>query len=228
MKKMKKVLVLLLCALLLVGATIAGTVAYLTFTTNEVKNTFTVGQVDLGEDGKGGLDETKVDVYGAAVSGAERVTENIYKLIPGHTYIKDPTLHVKKGSELCYVFVKVENGIADIEADDVEGQPATTIAGQMAAEGWIQLKIDNVAVENVFYKESPVDAREVATEYVDIKVFSSFTLDKTADVSSYKDATITVMGYAIQADGFDSAADAWKAAPSSWGVTAEPETPEAG
>ena len=47
MKKAKKVLLLALCAVLLVGATIAGTVAYLTSTTTEVKNTFTAGKVQI-------------------------------------------------------------------------------------------------------------------------------------------------------------------------------------
>ena len=52
MKKAKKVLTLLLCAALLVGATITGTLAFLTQTTETVTNTFTVGKVQLGEDGK--------------------------------------------------------------------------------------------------------------------------------------------------------------------------------
>ena len=43
MKKAKKILALLLCAVLLVGATIAGTVAYLT-DEKAVVNTFTVGE----------------------------------------------------------------------------------------------------------------------------------------------------------------------------------------
>ena len=228
MKKAKKIVALLLCAVLLIGASVAGTLAYLTFTTNEVKNTFTVGKVELGEQGKGGLDETDVDEYGVAIANADRVTENTYKLIPDHSYIKDPTLHIKKGSEQCYVFVKVVNGISAIEAADVEGETATTIAGQMAAEGWKQLKINGEDVANVFYKENAVDARNITTDYLDVKVFSSFKLAKTADVSGYKDATITVIGYAIQADGFTSAEEAWAAAPSSWTVAADPATPGEG
>ena len=42
MKNAKKVLLLVLCAVLLVGASVAGTVAYLT-ATDSVENTFTVG-----------------------------------------------------------------------------------------------------------------------------------------------------------------------------------------
>ena len=75
MKKAKKVLVLLLCAVLLVGASIAGTVAYLTDTDNVVENTFTVGKVVID------LDEAKVNEYGVK-DGDTRVKANSYTLVP--------------------------------------------------------------------------------------------------------------------------------------------------
>ena len=60
MKNAKKILVLLLCAVLLVGASVAGTLAYLTSQAT-VTNSFTVGKVVLGGDAQAGLDEAKVD-----------------------------------------------------------------------------------------------------------------------------------------------------------------------
>ena len=45
--KMKKVLAMLLAVLMIVTATVAGTVAWLQDTTTEVKNTFTEGKVDI-------------------------------------------------------------------------------------------------------------------------------------------------------------------------------------
>ena len=104
--KAKKVLALVLCAALLVAGSVAATLAYLTSKTEVVTNTFTVGSLSIT------LDEAKVTEYGVAVPGENRVMANAYKLIPGHNYLKDPTVHVAKGSEECYVFVKVENGIA--------------------------------------------------------------------------------------------------------------------
>lgn len=74
--------------------------AYLT-STDEVKNTFTVGQVKIK------LDEAKVDENGKPVEGAARVAENSYKLLPGHTYTKDPTIHVDAASEDCFIRAKV-------------------------------------------------------------------------------------------------------------------------
>ena len=65
-------------------------------------NTFTVGKVEIK------LDEAKVTADGIPVEGAARVTANSYKLMPGTTYTKDPTVTVlKAGSEESYVRMKV-------------------------------------------------------------------------------------------------------------------------
>lgn len=94
-----------LCAVLLVAASVLGTMAYLT-DSKDVKNTFTVGNVAIK------LDEAKVDENGTQVVDKDgnpvaRVTENEYKLLPGHTYVKDPTVTVKTPSVDSYVRMKV-------------------------------------------------------------------------------------------------------------------------
>lgn len=96
----KKILVACLCVALAV-LTIAGTtLAYLT-STDKVENTFTVGNVAVK------LDEAKVTTDGTPVEGADRVKANDYKLMPGHTYTKDPTVTVLDGSEESYIRLKV-------------------------------------------------------------------------------------------------------------------------
>lgn len=100
MKTKSKALLLTLCAVLLVAASVLGTMAYLT-SSAEVENTFTVGKVEIK------LDEAKVTADGIPVEGAARVTANSYKLMPGTTYTKDPTVTVLKGSEESYVRMKV-------------------------------------------------------------------------------------------------------------------------
>ena len=100
MKTKSKALLLTLCAVLLIAASVLGTMAYLT-SSAEVKNTFTVGKVEIK------LDEAKVTADGIPVEGADRVTANSYKLMPGTTYTKDPTVTVLKGSEDSYVRMKV-------------------------------------------------------------------------------------------------------------------------
>ena len=190
MKNKKTALLLVLGAILLVAATMFGTVAYLT-STDTVTNTFTVGNVAIT------LDETDVDVYGVKDS-ENRVKENEYKLIPGHTYVKDPTIHVAANSEAAWLFVKVEDGIAAI-------QDTTTIAAQLTANGWTAL--DGVA--NVYTRATAVAA---SANVQDFPVFGSFTLTDNAKVSDYASASIVVTAYAVQADGFENAKDAWTAA----------------
>lgn len=65
MKTTKKALLLTLCAVLLVAASVLGTMAYLT-STDDVQNTFTVGQVSIK------LDEAKANTDGTLVEGADR------------------------------------------------------------------------------------------------------------------------------------------------------------
>lgn len=185
-----RALLLSLCAVLLVMGSVWGTVAFLK-SSDSVKNTFTVGKVAIT------LDEAQVNEYGLRVEGAARVKENTYKLIPGHTYTKDPTVHFAPGSEASWLFVKVENGLSEIETD-------TTIAAQIAANGWAVLEGNN----GVYYKKVAANETNAAIDY---PVFAAFVLAGTANVASYKNAEINVTAYAIQADGFDTAAAAWAA-----------------
>ncbi len=127
MKTKSKALLLTLCAVLLVAASVLGTMAYLT-SSAEVKNTFTIGKVEIK------LDEAKVTADGIPVEGAARVTANSYKLMPGTTYTKDPTVTVKAGSEESYVRMKVtfNNAAALMEmlpsADNLEDYTPEEIA----------------------------------------------------------------------------------------------------
>lgn len=104
-KTKTKALLMSLCAVLLVAASVLGTMAYLT-DSKDVKNTFTVGNVTIE------LDEAKVDEKGNLVKNqddtlVDRVTQNEYKLLPGHTYVKDPTVTVLAPSVESYVRMKV-------------------------------------------------------------------------------------------------------------------------
>lgn len=110
-KTKTKALLMSLCAVLLVAASVLGTMAYLT-DSKEVNNTFTVGNVSIK------LDEAKVDDMGNLVKNqdgtlADRVTQNAYKLLPGHEYVKDPTVTVLTPSVESYVRMKVTFNNAD-------------------------------------------------------------------------------------------------------------------
>lgn len=200
MKKRTKALLLVLCAIMLVTASIMGTVAYLTSTTETVSNTFSVGQVNIT------LSETKVDVYGAKLTGDAAGTTSqgqAYKMLPGHEYVKDPTITVTAGSEPCWLFVKVENGISAYEAT------TNTIASQLTANGWTLVN----GQTNVYW-HTVVDAREAAQT---VKVFEKFVIADNAEaVTGWSSVTsentkVSVTAYAIQSDGFTDAATAWAA-----------------
>ena len=194
MKKMFKVMLLVLCAALLVAGSVLGTLAYLK-DTKSVTNTFTVGKVEIT------LDEAKTDEYGVENISANRVTTNSYKLIPGHTYTKDPIVTVVAKSEKCYLYVKVNNGIAGIEANENGND---TIEEQILANDWVKL----AGVNNVYYKVIDASASE---SNIPCPVFGEFTIASDANVANYGSAKIEITAYAIQADGFDTAAAAWTA-----------------
>ncbi len=163
---------------------------------DKVENTFTVGNVAIT------LDETDVD---NSTQDSERDRANTYKLMPGHTYIKDPIVHVDKDSEDCYLFVKVDNEITAIEGD-------TTVAVQMAAKDW-------VAVDGVddIYVYSTGDTPTAVTADENKIVFENFTIAGTVDndkLANYANKTIIVTAYAIQANGFEgkTASEIWNAA----------------
>lgn len=192
MKTVRKSLILAACAIMLVCATIAGTLAYLT-DTKYVTNTFTVGNVDIT------LNEAAVNPDGTYVTDVNnRTNSNEYHLLPGHTYTKDPKITVSEGSEDCYLFVKVENGLEDVEG-------TSTIASQMASNHWVQ--VDGVD-GNVYVYATVEDDKtvpNVVTANTGVPVFGSFTISGNVDgedLLAYADAAIKVTAYAIQADGF--------------------------
>lgn len=205
MKTKRKALLLSLCAVLLVVASVMGTMAYLT-DRDTVTNTFTVGKVEIT------LDETKVDKYGKVdTTVTEPVKENEYLLVPGQEYTKDPTVHVKPESEDSWVFVKVDNAIATLEADSVEGG-YQQITRQIINNNWNQLTdADGNDVAGVYYRVyAPTTTPAADTNYL---VFGNFKLkdnaDKETDVWGAANTTITVTAYAIQKAGFDTPAAAW-------------------
>ena len=121
MKTKSKALLLALCAVLLVAASVLGTMAYLT-SQDQVTNTFSVGSVSMTLDEKDvkpdGTNDTENE-DNDTLNTLGRVQANEYHLLPGHIYVKDPIIHIDVNSEDAWIFVKVENGIAAYEAATV-------------------------------------------------------------------------------------------------------------
>ena len=174
----KKKFALMAASVALVASTVSfGTLAY--FTDREsVANTFTVGNVNIN------LDEAVVDENGNLVKEdnttitmkdylelqeqnrpelkrTEDSTDpddpegNEYKLVPGKTYVKDPTMTVAQGSEPAYVrmivyitesdaVTKVFNALKTINAsidDPIKMFNSTAISDTHGtSEHWIMVK----------------------------------------------------------------------------------------
>ena len=213
MKTAKKAMLMTLCPIILVVATVFGTMAYLT-STDEVVNTFTVGNVAIK------LDEAKVGTDGKALTGADatRVKENSYKLLPGHVYDKDPTVTVLAGSEESYVKMTVTvNKANELDAIFAPGDAnLTSIFGGYDATNWIDKGSTKDADNNTrtyeFWYKGTVSAgdADVALD----ALFDTITVPGTItkeDLATIEGMTITVNAYAIQADGFANADAAWEA-----------------
>ena len=210
MKTAKKAMLMTLCAIILVVATVFGTMAYLT-STDKVVNTFTVGNVAIK------LDEAPVDGNGKATAG-DRVKANSYKLLPGHTYDKDPTVTLLKGSETSYVKMTVTFSKASA-LDAIfapTGADLTSIFNDYDSKNWIYKDNTKDATADTrtyefWYKEAVgAPTADVALD----ALFDSITVPSSINKEQLKTIegmTITVNAYAIQADGFADAAAAWAA-----------------
>lgn len=216
-KNKTKALLMSLCAVLLVAASVLGTMAYLK-DSKVVKNTFTVGNVAID------LDEAKVNTDGKAIdkkgnvvtdlAKAERVPGNAYKLLPGHTYTKDPTVTVLTPSVASYVKMTVTftkaNALDAIFAPT--GADLTSIFGGYDAATWIykgNTKEGDTRTYEFWYKTT-VDATAAAQTLEPL--FTSIIVPGTINndqLKSIDGMTINVNAYAIQADGFKDAAEAW-------------------
>ena len=211
---MKKKLLIMSVAMVLVCAFAVGmTIAYLT-STDEVVNTFTVGNVQIK------LDEADVDEYGRVPQGspAPRVTENTYKLIPGHTYTKDPTVTVLSGSEESYIKMTV-TVTKSAELDAIFGEDGANLlsifngydSANWTYKGNTEDTTANTRTYEFWYKE------EVAAPDADVALdalFDSITVPGNINndqLKTIEGMTITVNAYAIQADGFANADAAWAA-----------------
>lgn len=235
MKTKSKALLMTLCAVLLVAASVLGTMAYLT-STDEVENTFTVGNVKIA------LDEAKVNADGT-VNGTDRVKGNEYKLMPGHTYVKDPTVTVKAPSVDSYVRMKVTfNNAAAIIAlctDPDWGEDAPfEIQGAWPLLNMVNFtenraKWDGITLDNMFetkemlgnakycvksgdtltyyfyYTEkvgAPTADNKLAVLFDSITVPEWVTGEQLEKLNGFK---ISVVAEAIQADGTGTADEAW-------------------
>ena len=184
MKARSKALLLALCAVLLVAVSVLGTMAYLTSKTQVITNTFTVGDINIE------LTETKPESKQA-------------KIIPGVDIEKDPKVTVKKDSEACWLFVKVEQTGTFVK-DKV------TYSVMTGPDDWTKGDGTNIPAD-VYYRA--VDAVKNDTDFAvlkDNKIYVSEELSKSDIQSITTQPKLTFTAYAVQKEGIDTAAAAWE------------------
>ena len=129
---MKKKVLSIVAVVLVLCCAIGGTLAWLTDKTASVKNTFTVGDINIE------LTETTTN----------------YKMVPGNTISKDPKVTVKANSEACWLFVKVEKSanFDSFMTYDMAGVYYREVAATTAATDFSVLKGDSVSVKDTVTK----------------------------------------------------------------------------
>lgn len=176
---MKKTLTLVLSLALAVAIGIGGTLAWLTAKTEEVKNTFTVGNINitLTEEAGGNTKE--------------------FKMVPGQTITKDPKVTVKAGSEACWLFVKIE-----------ESTNLDNFISYAVADGWTALTgVDGVYYRAV--DATTTDMVYPVLTGNQVTVENDVTKAMMDNLTADNYPTLTFTAYAIQQAGFNDAAAAW-------------------
>ena len=172
-----KVLLILTAAILLCGCAVGGTVAWLS-SRAFVKNTFIAGDITLE------LTET---------TGSE------YKLIPGTTIAKDPKVTVYRGSESCWLFVKIQK----------QNDPDAYI-DYAIADGWTPMG------DGVYYRQLPTATADVTYSVLQNDQISVKESLKKADLAELKKSgilpTISFTAYAIQQSASLTVEQAWEIA----------------
>lgn len=187
---MKKLLAFALCLVLVSGLSVAGTIAWLQASTEEIVNTFTPSGIEIK------LIETKKPDGTEVTTG---VTDWSAQLVPGMTYHKNPTVSVDgtKTNVDVYLFVKF---IEDVN------ESVITYTSNLTKEnsGWIKVQGE----ENVWYREVKVGDSVKSWELLDGNKVSIADTVKESELPT-TNTTMKYTAYAIQTTGFTTVEAAW-------------------
>lgn len=191
--KRKLIIALALCLALALG--IGGTMAYLTATTTAVVNTFTIGNVGL----------TLAEPAGEAANYQ-------FKIVPGETVTKDPTVTVTSGSEPCWLFVKITEDLGALSQYSID------FFDYLTADGWTLVPgKTNVYYRTVGVKEgdSAIGASIPVLKDNKVTLSQNITLDmsKALQTEGAQAPTLTFKAAAVQYDGLTTVETAFAQVP---------------
>ena len=183
----KKTLALLLALVLVFGAAVGGTIAYLTDTTGPVTNTFTVGNINID------LAETATN----------------FKMVPGCDIAKDPKVTVVANSEACWLFVKIE------KSDNLDSFISYTVANGWTKGDGTNIPA-NVWYRSVTASTADQTFSVLAGDQVTVNNNVTKTMMDGLEVDGAIQPTLTFTACAVQADGFADASAAYVEAPAAF------------
>ena len=183
---MKKILITIVATVLVCACIVGGTLAWLTDETTEIKNTFTVGDIEIE------LAET----------------EATYKIVPGNEISKDPKVTVKADSEKCYLFVKITKSTNfDTYFENLSIAEGWTVLSGVTDIVYYRVVESNTSdVSFNVLGEGTNDTTANPNGCVQVRTTVTADQLETAETSQ---PTLAFQAYAVQFDNVADAATAW-------------------
>lgn len=209
----KKYLTLIFCAVLISIFSVTATLSFLTDQESDV-NVFTIGKVSIT------LDETEVDELGNKISD-KRVLENDYHLMPGYTYLKDPTVTIKNGSNDSYVRILITiNNILELKSIYGEDFTPNSIYTDWGTnwEYVNQKENDDSSITYEYRYKEVVNGLNGDNKLEPIfKAFNIPAKTTIGQLENLEDLEVEIIGQAIQKSGFSKADEAWNSFATQYG-----------
>ena len=185
--------VFIMLAMVAIGRSVSGTVAWLVSQSESTVSTFTLGDINI--------------------TLAESDFGSQPKIIPGVDIKKDPKVTVMANSEACWLFVKVEES----NWPEFKEANGTRKVSYSVNNGWNVLK----NTPGVYFREVSAEDAQKGIDYTVlagnescssgvIKVSQELTKEEINSISSSgKQPSLTFTAYAVQRAGIDTADAAW-------------------
>lgn len=182
MKRSKGLITIAALLIVAIVAAVAPTYSWLSAQSDKVVNTFAGGAISIL------LDESPVGTDGKKIEGS-RTTGNSYKYRAGAVLDKDPRVTVLKGSEECYVFLCVENGLNDKFTMNYD------------TGSW--LKVAESGEKAVYAYKQRVNALASTEDRVLEPIFTTVTISEdltSEDILQLGQRTLSVTAFAVQTE----------------------------
>ena len=151
MSKLLKALVIVLCAVALVGGSVAGTLAFLSMKTAPVTNTFTSGNINIS--------------LQQATFTTKDPADQSMTMLPGKVYSANPVVTVYAGSESCWLFIKIEETIADTVNAATEGDGGHTAFTEPTFRDYLDYTVNTgwtavASAPGVYYRQVTLNSSD--------------------------------------------------------------------